>query len=194
MLTRSKVRGICARMRVGAEPPVGSDNLIEQILPLIPMGENWSTYKKGWDISVDRNEKIYVFKPESDIDFIRSVCAEAKMKFKYEGTVNFDDNRSQNIVDIIESSMLDNLMNWNNYNETWNVEIDQETKHIKTKYFKTIQNIVTPKMISESVNSDGSAMSEDIAPPVVQLEMQPVSELSDLEKALLSAALKKKIK
>lgn len=191
MINRSMVRHTCFRMKAGQEPSANNKHIVE--LVQVPEGESWETFGARWDVIVDKKEKIHTIVPETNFDFILSTCAEAKMMFKYTGKVDFDDHRKQNIVNIVELSMLGDLMSWDNYNDTWGVELDRDLSRIYTKYFKTKLNIVTPEMISASRISDGDVMVKPAELEKINIDMVQ-SEPTEQEKKMLKAFSKKKIK
>jgi len=176
-----------------AGQPPSQNNTHVAALVQVPDGESWETFGSRWDVIVDKKEKIHTIVPETDFDFILSTCAEAKMMFKYTGKVEFDDHRKQNIVNVVELSMLGDLMSWETYNETWGVELDHDLSRIYTKYFKTKLNIVTPEMISASRISDGEVMLKPAELEKIEVQMQ-AAEPTEKEKKMLETFSKKKVK
>jgi len=176
-------------MKAGQQPSQNNKHIAA--LVQVPASESWETFGSRWDVIVDKKQKIHTIAPEMDFDFILSTCAEAKMMFKYTGKVEFDDHRKQNIVNVVELSMLGDLMAWETYNETWGVELDRDLSRIYTKYFKTKLNIVTPEMISASRISDGEVMVKPAELEKIEVQMQ-AAEPTEKEKKMLQTFSKKK--
>jgi hypothetical protein len=162
MYSRSDVRHACFR----AKKNVASENnkiILQQVEKLLIPGQRWDNFTKVWDLLVDKTGKIVIIKPETDYDFVHSTCLEASLYFRK--NMGFDDfsDRQRNIVLIVETLMLDNLMSWDNYGKAWGVEIEPVTNILKTKLYNVTskQVEVTPEMITASMkDADGSPLSE----------------------------------
>lgn len=192
-MLRSEVRHTCYRMKNKAEVAEDKKYIVKLVETIIPEGESWDTFSLKWDILLDQLGDIYPIVPESDYDYVHSVCLEIALSKKHSIPLNLD-KRALNVYTIVELNMMEN-MTWDEYNKTWGVYIDYELKKIHTKLFKTKQNIVTPEMIEDSKKSDGAAMIETGSIPIVDMKMEPF-EPTPAEKAMIEAALgkKKKIK
>jgi hypothetical protein len=180
-------------MKNKAEVAEDKKYIVKLVETIIPEGESWDTFSLKWDILLDQLGDIYPIVPESDYDYVHSVCLEIALSKKHSIPLNLD-KRALNVYTIVELNMMEN-MTWDEYNKTWGVYIDYELKKIHTKLFKTKQNIVTPEMIEDSKKSDGAAMIETGSIPIVDMKMEPF-EPTPAEKAMIEAALgkKKKIK
>lgn len=190
-MLRSEVRHTCYRMKNKAEVAEDRQYIVDLVKPIIPKGETWDTFSSSWDILIGSDDKIHPIVPESDYDYVHSICLEVALSKKHNIPLNLD-SRGQNVLTVVELNMMDN-MTWDEYNKMWGVYIDYELKKIHTKLFKTKQNIVTPEMIESSKKSDGAEMVEAGSIPVVKMEMEEFVP-TETEKAMINAALGKKKK
>jgi len=190
-MLRSEVRHTCYRMKNKAEVADDRKYIVELVEAIIPAGESWNTFSSSWDVLIGSDNQIHSIVPESDYDYVHSICLEVALSKKHNIPLNLD-RRGQNVVTVVELNMMDN-MTWEEYNKTWGVYIDYELKKIHTKLFKTKQNIVTPEMIESSKSSDGAEMVEAGSVPIVKMEMEAFVP-TDAEKAMINAALGKKKK
>jgi hypothetical protein len=173
-MTRSEVRHALFRMKSGL-PRSECQHIYDTVEPMIPGGESWATFSTNWDVLVHHDE-IQVVKPEVDYDFIHNTCLEFAMCKKHGVDMDMT-SRQNNIIQIVEASMLEGKMTWDTYNKTWGVYVDRDVKRIHTKLFITMVNEVTPEMIAASIKSDGAAMTAVPELPVVELgEFTPMSE------------------
>jgi hypothetical protein len=176
MYKRSELRHACFRAK---NKSATEDNkiLLAVIEPLLNETQRFENFTEVWDILLDRKKNIVVIKPESDNDFIKTVCQEKSFQIKYKTEPDEKSwtDRHQNIVVIVEALMLDNLMTWETYNVTWGVEVDTTLKQINTKLFvKLQQKEVTEEMIVASMDSPES--TEYIGPQINTVEATPMSK------------------
>ena len=190
MFTRSDYRHSCYRMKSGKPLSPGNEEAIIDVEKVIPVGESWDTFADNWDILLDKSNQVFAVKPETDYDYVHSICLEIALSKKHNIDLNLD-SRGDNVLQIVELNMMKN-MEWGDYNKTWGVFIDYDLKKIHTKLFKTQQNIVTPEMIAASRESDGSAMVSQGSIPVIQLSDAQPFEPTEAEREIIKAALKKK--
>ena len=175
-MNRSEIRHALYRAKNGifAEDKQFIYDMVE---PKLPVNENWNTFTINWDIFYKDGE-ITVVKPETDYDFIHTTCLEKALHIK--NNIHMEaTNRQLNTIQIVELSMLDGKMTWQNYNKTWGVSVDRELKRINTKLFLTDINEVTEEMIKNSTLSDGSAMNE--LPSIPEAVMSEPEVMSDDE-------------
>lgn len=190
MLTRSKVRHALFRAKNNTpKTDQESQEIYDIVLPAIPPNETIQSFSTGWDIVLGKTGTISIIAPESDYDFVHSTCLKKAMAIEMNVTPQFS-IREENVIQIVDASLLDNLMKWESYNKSWGVSIDYELKRIYTKLFKTVTNKVTDEMINNSRISDGTALTEVPSIPVVQL--QEWQDVSKDEAALIDAALGRK--
>lgn len=176
MYTRSELRHACFRAKKGAASEK-NQLLLDVVQPLLKPYQKWENFSKVWDILVDKSGQIKIIKPETNYDYIHSTLLEASLYAKQ--GIDFDsfDDRQLNIITQVEILMLDNIMNWKNYNRVWGVEVDPELKTLKTRLYNVDprQKEVTQEMIEASKkDADGSPMSPPPEPNV--LEMKPMTE------------------
>jgi len=123
--------------------------------PLLKEGQTWSNFSTEWDIMLDLNKNIVVIKPELDEHYIHSTCLEKKLYEKKGLSDEEFDNRQRNIIDIVESVMLDGIMQWSNYNEVWQTRVNKENGVVETHLKKQVntQKPVTEDMIQGSMRA-----------------------------------------
>lgn len=176
MYKRSELRHACFRAKNKAETKENKI-LLDLIIPLLSESQRFENFAEVWDILLDRKKNIVVIKPESDADFIKTVCQEKsfQVKYKTEPDAKSWADRHSNIIVIVESLMLDKLMTWETYNTTWGVEVDANLKQINTKLFVQLkQKEVTEEMITASMDSPES--TEYIGPQINTIEATPMSK------------------
>jgi len=186
MSYRSELRNACYRAQKG-KPRDSQKHLLDLIEPLLTGKQKWENFTQEWDILLDKNGNINVIKPEVDDQYINHTCAEAKVLAKNNLKFELND-RQQNIIDVLELSMLDGIMTWENYGEVWTFDIDRTSNVLRTKLIpgKPIQTEVTEEMIKASMkNADGSAFTrpedkEDYQNTV--LDMKPIEDLEEIKK------------
>lgn len=176
MYTRSELRHACFRAKKGAATEKNQP-LLDIIQPLLKVHERWENFGKVWDILVNKAGDIKIIKPETNYEYIHNTLLEASLYAKQ--GIDFDsfDDRQMNIISQVEILMLDNIMNWKNYNRVWGVEIDAQLKTLKTKLYNVDprQIEVTQEMIQSSMkDADGNPLSAPKEPNV--LEMKPMSD------------------
>lgn len=176
MYTRSELRHACFRAKKGAVLDKHQP-LLDILQPLLKPYQQWKNFSTVWDILVGSSGEIKIVKPETNYDYIHSTLLEASLYAKQ--GVDFDsfDDRQMNVITQVQILMLDNIMNWKNYNKVWGVELDPELKVLKTKLYNIDpkQKAVTQEMIEASKkDADGTAMSLPPEPNV--LEMRPMNE------------------
>ena len=181
MYKRSELRHACFRVKKNSatEENKKLTNLIE---PLLSISQRFENFVDVWDIMIDKSKNIVIIKPESNLDFVKTVCQEKsfQVKYKTEPDEKTWTDRHQNIVIIVEALMLDNLMTWENYNADWGVEVDPVLKQIGTKLFvKSKQKEVTQEMIVASMDTPES--TEFIGSPINTIETKPMSK-EDIKK------------
>jgi hypothetical protein len=175
MYARSELRHACFRAKKGVATEQNR-LLLDVIQPLLQPHQRWENFNKVWDILVNKSGEIKIIKPEVNYDYIHSTLLEASLYSKQ--GIDFDsfDDNQMNIIAQVEILMLDNIMNWNNYNKVWGVEVDPELKTLKTKLYNVDprQIEVTQEMIEASKkDADGNPLSA--SPKPVELEMKPMS-------------------
>lgn len=164
MYTRKQIRYSIARCRQPGEHPEQYQKIFDFVKEFIPAGYDLDDFPEEWDVMVSRNGEVVIVEPERDIGYIQSTCAEAKVLSKH--GINFDDlnDRQLNIVRIVETSMLEGLMDWTNYGDKWRVTLDTATGSIGTQMIKTPlgQKAVTDEMIEKSSQAvDPNTLDEE---------------------------------
>lgn len=178
-MERGELRHALYRKKNGI-PREDASQLYALIEPMIPPGESWDTFSLGWDILLVGGD-IIIISPEVDYDFIHSTCLEISMYAKTRQSLPELTNRQRNVITIVEANMLDGKMKWETYNKEWGISVIKELRRINTRMFKTNINIVTDKMISNSVISEGAAMIS--LPTIPEIELTPPVPISSKEAA-----------
>jgi len=164
MYSRSDLRHACYRAKVTNNVVAEKHKpLLQVIEPLLPDYATWDNFTDRWDIFIDKNKDIHIVVPERNINFIEKTCLEAKFKAQNNIPVRFDDNlKKQNVVDIVELSMLDELTKWESYDEKWSVYMDEQ-KFINVKLInkKKTQIEVTDDMIIKSIDDNRILLNQD---------------------------------
>ena len=156
MYSRRDIRYSLHRAKKGHQQhPANVKEVLDWVLEQKPDDLHMSDFATEWDIIVTKNKTVEFVKPERDINYIQSVCAEAKVyaKMGQKFEENFDD-RALNIITVIELAMLEGKMNWENYGTNWNVTLDVPTAQVSTRLLNVQpgQIEVTPEMIQASQN------------------------------------------
>jgi hypothetical protein len=192
-MKRSDVRYACTRAKNGNAS--GEFQLIlDQVKALLAPHQRWDNFKTVWDVLIDRSGGIVIIKPETDFNYIHSTCLEAS--FIAKKGLSFLDltERQANIVTIVEASMLDSLMTWENYNNAWGIEVDQDLKSIKTKLYNVQDNQIT---VTDEMIEASKKTPEGITAPIeerpVTLTAQPMTDeqIKTFNKMLKSKSKKK---
>jgi hypothetical protein len=185
-VNRSEVRHALYRIKNGA-PKAESKHIYDVVEPLIPANEQWGTFADNWDVTVV-DSKISVIRPETDYDFVHSTCIEMSICAKSKTIPDFTD-RQLNVIQMVESTMLEGKMKWETYNKSWGLTLDGPRKYVHTKLFATSVNTVTDEMIKNSAKSDGAAMVSPGEVPVTTFTPTPFTP-TEREKAMIDAMLK----
>lgn len=175
MYTRSELRHACFRAKKGTATEKNQP-FLDLVQPLLKVHERWENFGKVWDILLSKSGEIKIIKPETNYEYIHNTLLEASIYTKQ--GIDFDsfDDRQMNIITQVEILMLDNIMNWKNYNRVWGVEVDPELKVVKTKLYNVDpkQKEVTEQMIEASKkDADGSPLI--VRQPAV-LEMKTMTD------------------
>lgn len=136
MLKRSDVRNACFRAKVG-DWRESQKEIQSVILSKLPAYANWDNFTVEWDIVISKGNDIIIIKPEIDYDFILKVCSEASTRKKFNLPWEWEP-REKNIIDIVESELLDGIMTWENFHSRWTIEIDRTLKRIHTKLLNVV--------------------------------------------------------
>lgn len=164
-MNKSQIRHALYRMKNG-KPCEDKQFVYDKIQTLLAPDQTWNDFAVKWDIMLGDND-IVIISPETDYNFIHDTCLEKS--FSVRSGIDFNGTpRQMNVIQIVELSMLDK-MDWNSYNKTWGVYVDQELKRIHTKLFKTVINKVTDEMIKNSAKSDGAAMTATPSLDVIEM-------------------------
>lgn len=174
MYKRSELRHACFRAKKNAAT---ADNLVllSKLEPLLVTGQRWENFAVVWDLIVSSSGEIKIINPETDIDFVKTICQEKSFCVKYQKEREWND-REQNIITIVESGMLVGLMKWETYGQKWGVDIDVTLKMITTKLFReSTQKEVTEEMILASRVSDDASPYVGEQPIDIQMEVKPMT-------------------
>lgn len=177
MYKRSDIRYACTRAK-NKNAAADHQPILNEVSKLLKSHQRWENFKTTWDLLVDKDNNIVIIDPETDRDFVHSTCLEYSFSIKNNIPASFTD-RQNNIISIVDAMMLDGKMSWNNYNKTWGVEIDYETKMIKTKMYNIPSNqiTVTPEMIKASMKEPEGIIEQD----VVVLDVPELKPMSDTQ-------------
>ena len=153
-MNRGEIRHSCYRMKNGVATDKNKE-IAKVVEPLLKEGQTWSNFSTEWDIMLDLNKNIVVIKPELGEHYIHSTCLEKKLYEKKGLSDEEFDNRQRNIIDIVESVMLDGIMQWSNYNEVWQTRVNKENGVVETHLKKQVntQKPVTEDMIQGSMRA-----------------------------------------
>lgn len=154
MHTRSEIRHSCYRMKKGAATAKNLE-VVALVEPLLAEHQTWNKFAIEWDIMIGTGGQIVVIKPELDELYVHQTCLEMKLlSQKGLDTAGLDD-RQLNIIHIVESLMLDGIMQWQNYNSAWGTKVNREALMIETflKNTNMGQKPVTDDMIQGSMQA-----------------------------------------
>lgn len=155
MYSRKDIRYSLHRAKKTDQHPAHVKTVLDWVLAQKPENLELQDFPSGWDIVLKRDGTVEFVKPERDITYIQSVCAEAKVYAKMGQDIqeNLDD-RACNIITVVELSMLEGKMTWENYGVSWRVTLDTSTGQVGTQLLNTHpgQIEVTPEMILASQN------------------------------------------
>ena len=194
MYTRKQVRYSINRCSKPGDHPAQYQEIYDHVMSIKPDNLDLADFTKTWDIIIDKNKEILFVEPERDINFIQTTCIEAKMLTKT--GLPFDEltDRQANIVSIVETAMLDGLMEWETFGANWVVKLNSETGQIQTMLTNVDsgQKRVTPEMIVRSNSGvDESKLDEETKRRIADkedgkdgktdMEMKPMSD-DDIEK------------
>jgi phosphoenolpyruvate synthase/pyruvate phosphate dikinase len=174
MYTRSELRYACYRAKKG-NATEDLKPLLETVEAKLAVHQKWENFTSVWDILVDGQNEVIVMRPETDYDYVHSTCLEAGILSKRHMNFTSFNDRQHNIINIVESAMLEKLMTWETYGKDWGIEIDPELKLIKTKLYNTVSNqiTVTEEMI-EASKKEPNFTPIDIPEPL-ELDVKPMS-------------------
>lgn len=181
MYTRSEVRQACFKAKSGSISE-SQLKIYDGVKSLFQAHHKIENFPKEWDVAVDRSGKIHLITPEIDRDFVTSVCAEARLKTQHKLPWEWN-TREQNVIDIIETELLEGVTGWENYNQKWSVEIDIELKRIKTKLLNVTPSQTFPEPAIEVVKE---------VPPPLNFNVEKFTPMSASEQALFDEFLEKK--
>lgn len=155
MFRRSDFRLVCYRKRKNAQVPEGMDWILEEIEKVKLPEDSWEDFSTTWDIFVAK-DSISRIVPETDEVYVNNTCIEIKTKLsmgaiikEVESSLN---TRQKNIYEVVVLNYLGPEVDWANYNETWSIKIDQNSKRIEVYSKETKINKVTfaePEVIQE---------------------------------------------
>ena len=162
---------------------------LDEVKPLLDENQTWDKFSIEWDIQIIDN-KIFIIKPERDLEFIKKVCLEAKFKAENNLPVQFTENfRKQNVIDIINLLLLDNVTTWANYDEVWLINLDDSNiinLRVINKNSNNIQLEVTHDMIVRSIDDNRIILDEQRKQEMIEesnkekednvLEMKPIED------------------
>ena len=152
MYSRKNVRYSIARCRKEGEHPAMYQEIFDWAMEQKPEHLELEDFPDEWDILVTRDNKLLFINPERDISYVQATCAEAKVLSKH--GIGFEDlnDRQLNIIQIVETAMLDGKMQWQNYGDGWRVLLDVATGKIDTQLLNVQpgQTMVTEEMIQAS--------------------------------------------
>lgn len=177
---KSDYRYACYRAKKGTAEDALIKDRLAVLKPLLGPAQRWENFAETWDILIDKKGDVVIIQPEMDEDYIHKVCLEAKFKAEKGLDVSFDNDRQMNIVNVLETHMLDGLMDWNNYNEAWGVDIDHEFKRLGTKLYNSrpSQIEVTQEMIDASVLDADPSHERKEETPHFEVTVGEQSEMS----------------
>ncbi len=174
MYKRSELRHACFRAK-NNNATESNKELLAVVEPLLAIGQRWENFSVEWDLLVAKDGTVKIIKPETDLEFIKTVCMEKAFCVKYGKEENWDD-RDQNVITIVEGVMLDKLMTWDNYSKAWGVDVDIALKLIVTKLFRqSTQKEVTEEMIQASRISNDDAPYVGETPNEVEFDVKELS-------------------
>lgn len=176
MVNRSEIRNACYRAKKGVAEE-RHQHLLDMVRPLLQPHQTFNNFPVVWDVMIKDGSPIIV-KPETDYNYIHNTLLEAAL-YHRQG-IDFDsfNDRQMNIITIVDSLMLDGVMEWETYNKIWGVSIDPTIKQISTSLYKVAdsQIEVTDEMIRSSMkDADGSALT-NISPKETVLHTKPMDD------------------
>jgi len=163
MYRRKDIRYSIARCRKEGEHPPENMEIFTWVMEQKPEKLDIADFPDKWDIMLSKDTILFV-EPERDISFIQQTCAEAKVLTKH--NIGFDElsDRQKNIITIVETSMLDGKMTWENYSDGWRVTLDVSNNQMGTQLLggSPGQKAVTSEMIEQSGRAvDPTKLSEE---------------------------------
>ena len=163
MYRRKDIRYSIARCRKEGEHPPENMEIFTWVMERKPEKLDIADFPDKWDIMLSKGTILFV-EPERDISFIQQTCAEAKVLTKH--NIGFDElsDRQKNIITIVETSMLDGKMTWENYSDGWRVTLDVSNNQMGTQLLggSPGQKAVTSEMIEQSGRAvDPTKLSEE---------------------------------
>lgn len=171
MLKRSDVRNACFRAKVG-DWRESQKEIQDTILSLRPPYATWDNFTTEWDVTVSKSGEIVVIKPEVNADYIFKVCSDASMKSKNKLPWEWS-NREKNIIDIVESEMLDNITSWDNFFDVWTTEVDIVLKRI---HVKLLNKPLGQRQIEVHEYEPKPVEEPILKPDVNELNFEPMTE------------------
>lgn len=183
-MTRSELRHACYRAKKNAATDKNRA-LLTLVEPLLQDSQTWSNFADEWDLMLDTNKNIVIIQPEVDLEFIRGTCLEIKMSIKKDLPLDDLSDRQMNIKSIVESQMLEGLMDWSNYNKTWKVTVNKDVGMIETQLMSSPgQKPVTNEMIQGSMKTTGVTSVEKTTIEVEQPKPMSAEEIAQFEQLL----------
>lgn len=191
MYKRSDIRYACTRAKKNNATEEHTA-ILDSVSTLLKPHQRWENFKITWDVLVDKNNNIVIIDPETDRDFVHSTCLEYSISIKNNIEPTFND-RQNNIIAIVDAIMLDGKMHWENYNKAWGVEIDSDTKMIKTRMYNVPSNqiTVTPEMIKASMKEpEGIVEQEIVVLDIPELKPMTDSQIVEVKNSIPKEELK----
>jgi hypothetical protein len=185
MFKRQEVRHTCFRKSNNSVYAEDRQYIVDHIEEHVMLpSDAWEDFSKKWDVFVTK-EGISRIVPEVDYDFVHSTCIEIQTKIAIgqdpAAVYSSLAQRQKNIFDMIELNYLGEHVDWSEYNKSWIVEINHQSKRIEVKSLNTQVNEVTFEQPKERTD-----LQEAVS---AALDLQPVKE-EDLDEDLV-AKLKK---
>lgn len=163
MFLRSDFRLVAYRKKNKAALPKGKEWIAEEIEKVMLPKDKWEDFSVSWDLFVSP-KKVSRIVPEVDEVYVNNACIEIKTKLSlgmskdelYESLTD----RQKNIYDTVCLNYLGEEVDWETYNDTWAIKIDQDAKRIEVYSKKTKKNeVVFPKPptitpVAEAVKSE----------------------------------------
>jgi hypothetical protein len=148
MFKRPEVRHTCYRLKKGLPSKPGNEWLVEHINEAKLDSDSWEDFSINWDLHVSR-DKIVRILPETNQVFVNNACVEFKTKISMGMSKDILaeslDIRKRNIFDFIELNFAGQEVPWEEYNDTWGIDIDYQTKRIEVYRHNTVRNEVEVK-------------------------------------------------
>lgn len=183
-MTRSELRHACYRARKNAATEKNKEALA-LVEPLLTDKQTWSNFSTEWDLMVNTAGNIIIIQPELDSEFIKSTCLDIKLSVMKGLPLDELSDRQQNIKSIVESQMLDGLMDWTNYNSKWRVFVNKDVGMIETKLISQPgQKPVTQEMIQGSMKTTNVTSIEKTTIKVDEPKPMSAEEIAQFEALL----------